>query len=685
MRRKLPPIVAILLVLGTLAGLFGASKRWHVEADNRRVEIGVEWAEVSELAQITQKPVNEILRQFKAQGVSTLILSEETVANLEQNGETEITFASANETSPHGVIRVHNLDAWRRIENGLIRRGLIPAPSSIELPADWRHTTEFAVPTDGTDTDTKTALYRVPVRYAELRSLGVGLSLEGLEAAQTVNMALAGRIPNFAGVTTNSATLALQSLKAQGASTVIFTGDEVLGWRGVEKEVAALLRSEPNLAGFENAAAPVGLKFGAVEFGKQKGDAKIAGMLKGDYVRVHSIQTAEMNQLDEIEVVERFVRAARERNIRFCYVRLLPLAGDNPVGDNTQFLRKIAKGMQQGGFLTGGGLEFGKARPFAQTGVGTFVFVLLALGVSAGIIGTVWTIAPLSYRAQTFLIVGSALVCVLLVFAGDTGRRFLALLAGIAYPTWACLAVFPRQTEPELLSTASSIAKAFRSILVASGITLIGALHVIGLLATRPFLVQTSQYLGIKAQHAVPIFCIALVAVAGGIARQYEPFADFRARVKERLQAAFQEPTRFGTLLALLIILIAFALLVARTGNDAGVGVSGLEVKFRALLDRMLPVRPRTKEFVVGHPAFVLGLAWWFRGRRKWAVPTFVIGSIGQVSLLNTFCHIHSPLIISIWRGGLGLFLGALLGAGLFLLLELFLPSPTNQTTGIKD
>lgn len=683
MRRKLLPIVAILLVLGTLAGLFGADKRWHVEANNRRVEIGVEWAEISELAQVTQKPVEEILTQFKAQGVSTLILSEETLATLEQNGDIDPIFLSAREDPPHPVIRVHDAETWRRIENGLKRRGLLPMLSSIEVPADWHMTTEFALPNN--DTNSKTAYYRVPMRYTNLRSLGVGLSPEGLEAARTANMAIAGRIPNFAGVTTASATLALQHLKEQGASTVIFSGDEVLGWRGVEKEVAALLRTEPSLAGFENAAAPVGLKFGAVEFGKQKGDASIAGMLKGDYVRVHSIQAAEMNQLDEIEVVERFVRAARERNIRFCYVRLLPLAGDDPVGDNTQFLRKIAQGMQEGGFLTGGGLHFGKARSFEQTGVGTFLFVLLALGVAAGIVGTTWTLAPLPSRSQILLLIGSVLVCVLLVFGGDTGRRILALFAGIVYPTWACLVVFPRPTEPELLSVASSIAKAFRSILVASSVTLIGALHVIGLLATRPFMVQTSQYLGIKAQHAVPIVCVGLVALAGGIAHQYEPYADFRRRTKNRLQAAFQEPARFGTLLALLIILFAFALLVARTGNDAGVGVSGIELKFRALLDRLLPVRPRTKEFLVGHPAFILGLAWWFRGRKKWAVPAFVIGSIGQVSLLNTFCHIHSPLIISIWRGGLGLFLGALLGAGLFLLLELFSLQPTNHNVGVRD
>ena len=130
------------------------------------------------------------------------------------------------------------------------------------------------------------------------------------------------------------------------------------------------------------------------------------------------------------------------------------------------------------------------------------------------------------------------------------------------------------------------------------------------------------------------------------------------------------EPARFGLLLIGLIALAAFLLIVARTGNDSGVGASGPEMKLRALMDHIFPARPRTKEFLLGHPAFVLAIAWWWRGRRRLAIPAFVVGSIGQASLLNTFCHIHTPLIISLWHGIGGLVLGVGVGVGLFLLGE---------------
>ena len=102
-----------------------------------------------------------------------------------------------------------------------------------------------------------------------------------------------------------------------------------------------------------------------------------------------------------------------------------------------------------------------------------------------------------------------------------------------------------------------------------------------------------------------------------------------------------------------------------RSGNDAGVGVSGLELRFRALLDRVLYVRPRTKEIFIGHPA--LWAAIWLMLRREtaWASVFFVAAALGLVSVLNTFCHIHTPLALSFARVFNGAWVGAIGGVAL--------------------
>lgn len=688
-----------LIAIGTLSGLFAAYRRFHVEEANRRVEIGLEWQEVALLAQSSNQPVAHVLESFKQQHVTTIILAEDTITTLEQSGAVRPSRATLPNGQAGTVAVVDSLATLDRTGSALRLRGLSPSGAGNETRTSFQFNGRAPSAPDSPRNGVPQTI-SVPVDYVNLRTMGVGLPPEAIETVKTAGMRIAGRIGNFPGVNENSARAALESLRDQGASTVIFTGEEVLGYRGpVEKAVAGLLR-DPNAAAhaslqdeidvtpYKNNPLPV---YGAVEFGKQKGDEKLSIALKGDYVRVHSIQTAELGQMEEEEAVDRFVKAAKERNIRFCYVRLLTFAGQDPVAENVKFLNKISRGMAHGHALMGGGMAFGAARRYAETGVSSLLFGIIALGAAAGIVWMLYVLCPLPARSQWLLLIILSLICFATAFGlGETGRKLVAFAVGITYPTVACLITFPQNrsrcrpdgspdspssdaSECAILSPTASLIRAIRAIGLASLVTTLGIIQVVGLLATRPFMLRANQFLGIKAQHAVPILIIALVAILGGVTFPGETWERFKARAAGEFRRAMDEPARFGLLILGIVALAGLALVVARTGNDAGVGVSGTELKIRAVLDRVLPVRPRTKEFLVGHPAYVLALAWWWRGRRRLAIPTFVVGCLGQVSLLNTFCHIHTPLIVSVWRDGLGLLFGILIGAAIFLALEFVL------------
>src|SRR5580658_7431896 len=79
-------IVLAALIIGTLASLIAAKYRLHVEDSNKRVEIGLEWDEVSRLAQFTHQPVGTVLDRFKRASVTSLVLQEDTFTTLEQSG-----------------------------------------------------------------------------------------------------------------------------------------------------------------------------------------------------------------------------------------------------------------------------------------------------------------------------------------------------------------------------------------------------------------------------------------------------------------------------------------------------------------------------------------------------------------------------------------------------------------------
>ena len=692
--------IAVLIGVAVAAGLVGAKLRYHAEARNRRVEIGVEWPEVSLLAQMSQQPILSVLAQFKEQNVTSLIIPEDTLGTLEVAGAAHPVRVTAPDGRFGTRVTVDSDVTYERIRAALTSHGIAMknAEAAAAFPAPGA--TLFVLPAASPTGQPTTQAY-VPVGYTYLRPLGIGMPPDAVAAAQAARLRIAGRVSNFPGVRESSSESVLRDLKAQGASLVIFSGDDALGYRGLEKEVADLVR-DPKLPASPTATRPpTGLIFGEVEFTKQRGDDKIASALHGDYVRVHTIQGAEIGQMEEEDAIERYCKAARERNIRFCYIRLWTQAGSNPVGENVDFLGKISDGMEKGNEWTGGGLTFGAARQFEDTATPEqqkflkLLFGVMALGAAAGTVWMLRNLTPLSERVSWAALIALGVLCFGLAAAGgETGRKIVALLAGIVFPTVACLRTFPRfALSPDSADSGDSawnedalraapqrpvscLSRAVRSLLFASSITSLGIALVVGLLASRPFMARANQFLGIKAQHAVPLVLIALVALAGGVGRRGETWERYAKRLQARVKLLLAEPARFGLLIGIGVALFAFLVIVERTGNDSSVGASGGEMKFRAILDAILVVRPRTKEFLVGHPAFILAIAWAWRGRRKLALPAFVAGSVGQVSLLNTFCHIHTPLIISLWRDGLGLLIGTLVGGAVFLALELVLLKP---------
>jgi hypothetical protein len=94
-----------------------------------------------------------------------------------------------------------------------------------------------------------------------------------------------------------------------------------------------------------------------------------------------------------------------------------------------------------------------------------------------------------------------------------------------------------------------------------------------------------------------------------------------------------------------------------------------MELRLRLLLGDLLSVRPRTKELFIGHPLMLLALyyGWRFRG----GPVLLALGAIGQVSLINSFAHMHTPILITLIRTGWGLGLGIVLGLALLGLLHL--------------
>jgi hypothetical protein len=648
MQRAIHLLLRTCIVLGLAAGLYAALQRYRVERLNRRVEIAVDLQEIKTLAAAARQPIRETLRHLKSVGVTSVAIPEDTLTTLEQQGEASIVRRGSVTT-----LTLSSASVLQRLREGLANRGYVSSPAP---PSDSSESQTILRLEDANRANRQT--YYLPADYAVLRPLGFGLDPQAVELVRQAGMHPVGRISNFPGASPQTMRATLDELRQLQIQTVIFQGLETLGYRGQTREAAAALQAS-------------GLYYGQVEFGKQKGDASLSAALKGEYVRVHSITEGEMGTLDESEAIDRFERAARERNIRLCYVRLITYAGEDAMRANAAYIHQIARGIQRGSEM-----QLGPARLFSEPGVPLAVYPLIAAGIAAACALLLSRLFPLS-PSSLLLAFGVLLaVCAGATLGlGETGKKGAALLAAFVFPTLACLhrglltPVHSPTEEPPPLRPGAAAARALIGIFYASMVTTGGIIAVIGLLAARPYMLKADQFMGIKAAHIVPIFLIGLTAIVG-LPRAGAVWRQEWQRIRRRIESFWGEPARIGMLLLTLIALAALMLAVARTGNEPGVGVSGLELKFRALLDNLLPARPRTKEFLIGHPAFVLALALFFRGRRRLTLPLLVVGTIGQVSLLNTFCHIHTPLSLSVIRAVTGLVAGAAMGMALFGLIE---------------
>ncbi len=625
--------LATMLAIGVLASLYGAALRYRAEQRNRRAEIAVDYAEVTRLAAAVGVPAADVLFRLKQSGVTSVAVTEDTVQDMVDAGRAQL-----NASGPMTGIQVGDAAGLQRIVTNLTMRGVraIPPDTAASVPSVllWTAEANGAAPSAG--------YVRLLSAYPPLSTMGIGIPPEQVETIRASGLKCVARIANFPGARLDTLKAVLSSIRAAGADIVVCTGTEVLGHYGATSDAAQALAS-------------TGVLWGQVEFGKQKGDDGLARALNGHYIRVHSISEGEMGTLSEADAIDRFVRAARERNIRLLYVRMVTFAGVDALERNLKYVAAIVSGMGRGGLL-----RPGAAMPFEETDVPVWAFGLSGLAGGALAAWLAIAVLPCARDRWLLLVLLLPLACGVLACIGESGRRLVALLSALSAPTLACLPMVAAVQRPSDGRPKPS-SEALWALVRASLVTAIGIASVVGLLASRPFMVKTSQFLGIKAAHAVPILLIAILLVIG-LPDAAETVRQARDRIKRRLNSFLAQPVLLGAMVMTLAILAALMLAVARTGNEPGVGVSGLEMRFRALLDAGLPIRPRTKEFLLGHPAFVLAFGLAALGKQRWASVLAVIGVVGQVSVLNTFCHIHTPLTLSALRVLVGLVLGGLIG-----------------------
>lgn len=645
-------ILFVLIGLGIIAGLYTAKKRFHAESHNRAVELVIDWPDAMALANTHSREIDAVLSDLRGAGITTVAVMEETLESLHSSGVLNYRTVKEGRDGKSSVISFTPgfEDQENRVINAL------------------QHKTKLHIIRLGERE------YSVNAPWPQFNGTPIGLDDQIVAGIRRNNLLVAPRLYNFTGVNETNIRWELEEVKKQcgpnGMGPLIFTGAAVLGYRGQINTTAHVIQD-------------LGLTYGSVEFAKTFGDEDLSRAVASNTVRVHSIGVDEMGTMEETTAVERFTRAARERNIRVCYVRLFinGLAHDpDTISANHLFVKHIVDGIHNARLYV-----HGPAHPYSDNPVyggdpkpSRILRLLMGAGVAAGIVLLLSVFMGLDGAALWGIFAVILIGCLGMAWpdTSSKGRALLALAASCTFPTLAfCL--FPIRSRLEKTAK-SPVAAAILEYIRITLMTSISIVYIVGLLAGRLYMLKIDSFMGVKLVLVGPVLLVALFYGFGlsDIPLQTK-WSERRRIILDKIMAIANHPIRIGQIVIGLAAIVLFALFVARSGNDPGVGVSPTELKVRALLDKYLLVRPRTKEFLMGHPALIIGLLIAATGylrkpqvNRYWLIPCLVLGAVGQSSLVDTFCHLHSPLLLSFLRCVIGLVLGAIIGLVVFALLK---------------
>ena len=629
-RKRVRGALWAVIFLGLAASLYSAAMRWRTETRNRAVEIVLDFAEVREVAAAEGRTVGDALRRFRKAGVSSIAIQEDTIAGLIEQRRAEVMAAR---DSSHFNLSVAGPETVKQVLGAL----------KAKVPAGFEADTS----------DPTAAFLQVKAPLNAVRTLGVGLDPRSVAAVRGAGLGIVGRVFNFDSVTPANIQWTLENLKASGAHSVLFAGEDVLGYK-------SYLLDDPEKPGRASTASllkNLKLTVALVEFSKMKGMETLAKPDAENVIRLHALTGAEMANAEIPATIQRYLLAARERNIRQLFVHLF--LNESPILEtNAKLIEDIVTGLDRGGLTP----EI--AHGYAPLSTPLWNRALIGVGIAAAWLLLLESVTG-SLRGGFGIAgaIGAVLLVALPCVPLSLGVKVAALAAACIYPSLALL-------YTDLLSPRHHVrfpvGVALGRFFVISAITGCGIAAIIGLLSDRLFLIKADAFMGIKGAQIVPLALVFMVVALNLRADAYRTFRQAAIDLRNRLMDIAAQPIRYWQIIVLAAALIAVALLLARSGNDPGIGVSPLELKFRAILDRFLFARPRFKEFLIGHPALMLALIFGVQGRRQWAIPLFLVGMIGQVSLLNTFCHLHTPLLVGVWRALLGLGIGVVIGLAVY-------------------
>ncbi len=627
--RSLSGWLWIIFLIGCLVAASVAIRRIIFEHRNTVVGLSISHSDVRRLAMVGGMEEDKLLSLIKQEtGITSIAVSEDTIQSLTEAGT--LTFHKGSDIlnmtrigTPAGSfsrLSIHPDKFYIAVDDALLYDS-IKQLLTLELG-------EHSVQGSGNTLE-------ISGEREQLLHIGLGLPANDLKNIPTYGFSI---IPRFKPSLKPDASLIRLKFHAlddaPDVHTLIFDDTRILGYPDELPLVASLMKER-------------GLLFGYVEFSDQEGSRRLGSLLSRQSLRVHGISDEELADLSPQAASERYLRAVKERGIRILFLRpyFQEQAPQQVIGFNIGFFKEISQTLSHMGYT----IDALEALPIAayRPPVG-LELLLMGLGVSALLLLLILRFYPVSSFVSGSFFIGTLILFALSFWLGFTDIlvRFMAFIAAVCAPCFALISQFP---PPRRHRHAPDIRQTTLLFFKISGIVFLGTLLIIGLLSDPAYLLGIRQFWGVKLSILLPLFLTGVYFYLDP--HRLSSFFHVFRRVLNR-------PITVSALLAFTVCLILVGIYVLRSGHVT-LEVSFTERLFRNSLESFFFIRPRTKEFLVGYPFLMIALYYidW-KIPRRWLWFFAVIGTIGLISSINSFCHFYTPIWVSAYRTLLGMVIG---------------------------
>lgn len=695
--KKFRNILLVIIGVSFIVSGIQITRRVMKEQRNKNVEIVADLTDFENLAIEMNVPIEEVAKKLVGAGTTSIAISEETLNDMNNDGRI-LMYPAVN--LKHIDVNFNNeyRGVTTQIKNYIEENNLEYSANTIVLTDDKSEydflinsfKSRFSGITKEFNDENKFGIL-IGRKQDKIKNVGLGLIDDDFEYAKTLGFNnIIPRIENHEGITTEEVDKLYEQLKKYKVRTIVFAGVTVYG-QNYQDEKGEMLKYIGDKFSKEGAEIITAIIEKPVETDLETVQRGIKTLSKAsNYIntKVYSIDASQLTRITASNMVEQWGRAISQRNVRVLYVRPLSVASKTA---NENFENTISAIREIKTRVRHMGMKVDSAKGLGNIVQNNFMQGLMGIGIVASGFLLLILLFDLSkfpkaiYSLFILGILGTGFIyCISPIYnaLGGIANKGFSFMASIIFPSLSGLyliSVYNKESKIENKNLKEIVCKSIVVLLISVLIAGVGGVFIGSLLSGSEYVLKLDVFRGVKLSFILPILIFGFAYVIKcGI---YSDENGKPLNILEQTKKLMDSSITVKYAVAGVVLVLGLLIVVMRSGNTLITSASSIEIAFRNFLEKYLVARPRTKE-LIAFPVLMF-IVYSARYRiKEIGLLVMLVGMIGIENVVNSFCHIRMPVMVTTLSSIYSLIFAVIIGSIGIVIIEKIINLVKKQKGG---